>query len=78
MNQHYRLPQVVWTESSEQSDRGADGPPLCPGGAGPGRGGGSGPGPSNDGVHVRSGGGRQGHVEEVSAAPPEKRQQCTS
>ena len=39
--------------------------------AGPG--GGAGPGPSSCGVHARSGGGEQGHVEEKSAAPPKKR-----
>ena len=40
------------------------------GGPGPG---GSGPGPSSCGVHVRSGGTEQGHVEEHSAASPKKR-----
>ncbi|PNW88642.1 hypothetical protein CHLRE_01g038376v5 [Chlamydomonas reinhardtii] len=39
-------------------------------GTGPG---GSGPGPSSCGVHARSGGGEQGHVEEDRAASPKKR-----
>ncbi|PNW87239.1 hypothetical protein CHLRE_02g114575v5 [Chlamydomonas reinhardtii] len=44
-------------------------------GVGPGGGGGTGgPGPSGSGgAHVRSRGGRQGHVEEDSAVPPSKR-----
>ena len=37
-----------------------------------GRGSGAGPGPSSGGVHVRSRGGSQGHVEEDSAALPKK------
>ena len=52
---------------------GGGGPgPTSSSGSGPGPGGSS-PGPSSCGVHVRSGGGEQGHMEEDSAASPKKR-----
>ncbi|KAG2448158.1 hypothetical protein HYH02_006743 [Chlamydomonas schloesseri] len=44
-----------------------------PSGSSPGPGGGGGPGPGGECVHVRSGGGGQGHMEEESAEPPKKR-----